>query len=259
MFQRSPVLDSKELAKKAHRIEIEGTPGSAPFGLLKQVQESINSINRIYAGIEAPSPEVVVEKALFLTKVEPTDEEMAKAFISVAVHELITSDFSNWDIEGIARKSEFLKNWWAKAESDRQKFRGRLEDLIANPENATDKHLGSDQLVLRRDLLLIPWRDNRNTVRHRYFPMTIEAAYIHALTLLQEDNFNRLNRVIRCPGCGAYFLRKVSPYGGAPQKHCSTKCRRKPDHKKALIRQAKPDQRKKQAERKRKYREESKK
>jgi len=248
------------MPKKVHRIEFEITGSSAPPGLLKQVQESIAELNLIYAKkIEPLSTVIVVDRVFLLTKEEPTNEEMAIAFISVAVHDLITSDLKNWDIEGIARGSDFLRDWWSRIESDRQRFKSRLDELVANPQQAAEIHLESDLTVQRNDLLLVPWMNARNEHKERNFPMTIEAAYVYALSRLTENNFAYLDRVVKCLGCGCYFLRKVSPYGGAPRKHCSTTCRRKLDHQKALIRQAKPEQRKKQAERKRKKLKESKK
>lgn len=231
------------MQKKAHKIKIEMTPGSAPVGLLEQMHESVTLINRIYSDVPKLDSEEVIERGLLLTKLEPTDEEIAKALIYVGVHELVTGSLEKWHVEGITQRTEFLSDWWAKSESDRQKFRHRLDELLKNPVQARTKHKDADLDVLRRDLLIVTDFDGQGADVHRFFPMTIEAAYTFVLQALYKKKHERWKRLRKCGHCQSVFIRKISEVGGRPRDYCTAECQRKADQKKALVRQRKQRQR----------------
>lgn len=251
------------VTKKAHKIEIEGLPGSAPAELLEQVHESITLINRIYAKVPTLTPEDVIERGLLLAKMEPSDQEIAEAFIYVRMRELRSGDLKKWSVEGIAQRTNVIRDWWVSIKSDRRKFRDRIDELVKDPDQARKMHQHADRRVVQENVLVVPWNDEHGDTRVRHFPMNIESAWKYVLQNLYNEKKKRWEHLRKCKWkpCSEYFWRKErkGSTGGRPREYCSPECQKKPDQERALIRQVQPDQREKQRERRRKYREEGKK
>ena len=256
-----PMLRFSVVTKGAAKILIEGS-APAPLEILDQVHEGVRQINLFYSGLGILSEDSIVNRALYLTKGEPSDVEIAAAFLYFRMREAASGSLKFWDVEGLANKySDKFRHWWQEIESDRRDFRCRLDELFNNRRQALERHQNADIQLLRDQATIIPWLGNNGEVAIRYFPASVEAGYTIALTLLYQKDFERLTRLYVCQWkpCSAYFLRKASKKGGRPQLYCTSVCQKKPDQKRALVRQAQEDQRKKQRERRRKYRKEGKK
>ena len=230
------------------------------------MHELVRQINLHYSKLPLLSADEIIRRCFLLTKVDPTNLEIAEAFIFFRLRELSAGELSSkttkyWDVEGIAEKTDLMQSWWKEIKSDRIRFRNRLDELVLDRVSARKKHQIADAKVLQKSLTVIHRISDAGEPEARYFPKTTEAAYTLVLSLIRNENFKALVRVRICAWkpCSAYFLRKVSEHGGRPQIYCSSKCQRKPDEKRALVRQATPEQRKKERERRRKYRKEGKK
>ena len=255
------MLSLSVVTKKAAKIVFESS-GPAQLEMLDQVHELVRQINLFYSGLGILSEDSIVNRSLYLTKGEPSDVEIAAAFLYFRMREAASGSLKFWDVEGLANKySDKFRHWWQEIESDRRDFRCRLDELFNNRRQALERHQNADIQLLRDQATIIPWLGNNGEVAIRYFPASVEAGYTIALTLLYQKDFERLNRLRTCAWepCSAYFLRKVSEKGGRPQLYCTSVCQKKPDGKGSLARQATSEQRKKQRERRRKYREEGKK
>lgn len=253
------------VTKGAAKILIEGS-APAPLEKLDQVHELVRQINLFYSRLPLITPDEIIARSFLLTKGDPTNLEIAEAFLFFRMRELSAGKLSSektefWHVEGIAERTDLMQGWWKEIKSDRYKFRNRLDELLLDRVSACEKHQTADTKVLRKYLTVIPQIDDASRTVVRYFPKTTEAAYTLVLALLYKNNFEKLACVQTCAWdpCSAYFLRKASNKGGRPKLYCSSVCQKKPDQKRALVRQAQEDQRKKQRERRRKYRKEGKK
>ena len=248
------------VTKTVHKIDLE-VSGPAPLEELDQVHELVRQINLHYARLPVLTPDEIIQRGLLLTKGDPSDVEIAETFLFFRMRELASGDLGSWSVEGIAAKTNLMRNWWGEIQSDRDRFRVRLDELIQDRHGAREKHLDGDIDLLQKDLAIIPYLGDSATVVFRYFPKSIVAAFTFVLSLIYKEDFKKLDRVQMCAWepCSAYFLRRASRKGGRPQQYCSPECQKMPDRKKAVIRQAKPEQRKKQRNRKRKSREEGRK
>ena len=248
------------VTKKARKLVIEGS-APAPLEKLDKVHKLVRKINLFYSRQPVLTPDEIIERGLLLTKGDPSDVEIAEVFVFFRMRELAAGDLESWSVDGIAGKTDLMRDWWEKIKSDREQFLRRLDELVRDRRQARNKHKMADTKLLRDNLTLIPWIDDHGDIVFRHFPVSNEAAYTFVLKLLYKKDFKNLNRLRTCAWepCSAYFLRKVSEKGGRPQMYCSGVCQKKPDGKRSLVRQATSEQRKKQRERRRKYREESKK
>ena len=248
------------VTQKAQKIVFESS-GPAQLEMLDQVHELVRQINLFYSRLPVLTADEIIERGLLLTKGDPSDVEIAEAFVFFRMRELAAGDLESWWVDGIAEDTDLIRDWWEKIKSDREEFLRRLNELVRDRRQARNKHKMADTELLRKNLTPIPWMDDHGDIVFRHFPASIEAAWTLVLVLLCRKKFEKLNRLRTCAWepCSAYFLRKVSEKGGRPQMYCSGVCQKKPDGKRSLVRQATSEQRKKQRERRRKYREESKK
>ena len=226
--------------KKAPRIEFELTSADVH----KDAHLLISSINSVYSDIPPLGTDEVIERGLLLTKIEPSDQEIAKALIYFKIRELVSGSIENYSVESLARRTEFMRDWWAGCESERKSFLSRLNELMQSPDKARAKHMAADLKTIRNELLITCDIDDQGKDVSRFFPMTIEAAYKYVLLGLYNKEQKRWKRLRKCGHCKSIFIRKISEAGGRPRDYCTPECQKKSDQKKALIRQRKARQRK---------------
>ena len=230
--------------EKAHKIEIELIAVSSEE-MLQKALSSVTWVNRAYSDIPQLTSDEVIERGLLLTKIEPSDKEIAKAWIYVGVHELASALLEErFSVKGLARRTEFRRDWWASCESERKSFLSRLNELMQSPDKARAKHMAADLRSLRKKLLITCDIDDQGNVVNRFFPMTVEAGYKFVLQRLYHADHKRWKSLRKCGHCQSIFIRKISDFGGRPRDYCTPECQKKSVQKKALIRQRKARQRK---------------
>lgn len=230
--------------KKAHKIEFEVISVSSAE-MLQEAHSSVTWVNRAYSDIPQLTSDEVIERGLLLTKIEPSDQDIAKAWIYVGVHELASALLEErYSVKGLARRTAFMRDWWASCESERKNFLSRLNELMKSPNKARTEHMAADLKTIRNDLLITCDIDDQGKDVYRFFPMTVEAAYKYVLQALYNEERQRWKRLRKCGNCQSIFIRKVSEVGGRPRDYCTPECQKKSDQKKALVRQRKARQRK---------------
>ncbi len=232
------------VSKKANRIEFE-VIAVTYSERLQEAHLSVTWVNRAYKGIPTLTTDGVIERGLLLTKIEPSDQDIAKAWIYVGVHELVSANLDHrFSVTGLAQQTAITRKWWASCESERKKFLSRLNELMKSPNKARTEHRAADVKIIRNELLITCGFDDQGKDVSRFFPMTIEAAYKYVLLGLYSKEQKRWKRLRKCGHCRSIFIRKVSEGGGRPRDYCTPECQKKSDQKKALIRQRKARQRK---------------
>ena len=213
--------------------------------MLQKAHSSVTWVNRAYSDIPQLTPDEVIERGLLLTKIEPSDQEIAKAWIYVGVHELTSALLEErFSVKGLARHTAFTRDWWASCESERKNFLSRLNELMKSPNKARTEHMAADLKTIRNDLLITCDIEVQGNGVIRFFPMTVEAGYKYVLQALYNEERQRWKRLRKCGNCQSIFIRKVSEVGGRPRDYCTPECQKKSDQKQALIRQRKARQRK---------------
>ena len=229
---------------KAHKIELEIVAVTS-VEQLQIAHSSVLWVNRAYKGIPTLTTDEVIERGLLLAKIEPSDQDIAKAWIYVGVHELATANLdARFSVKGLAEDTTLPRDWWASCESERKNFLSRLNELMKSPNKARTKHRAADLKIIRNELLVTCGFDDQGKDVCRFFPMTIEAAYKYVLLGLYSKEQKRWKRLRKCGNCQSIFIRKISEVGGRPRDYCTPECQKKSDQKKALIRQKKARQRK---------------
>jgi len=213
------------------------------FATAHHVVTEINSLS------EPITEEQTIERGLLLTKPEPSDQDIARALMSVGNRRIFPDALVE---QNLLRDPSALVKWWTNRESDRLGFRSRINELMQSPNHSRTKHFAADLKFLRHKLLITCELDAQGKTINRVFPMTIEAAYRYVLVLLYRQEKKRWKRLRKCGYCQTFFLRKVSEVGGRPRDYCTPECQKKADQKKALVRQRNRRRRAKQSKRKRK-------
>jgi len=229
-----------------------------PHDLFERVKEAQATQQELRQYFLEPriSIEQIVSGALLLTRLSPSTNQMAEAYVvylSGVMREKLQPKFFEKETQlmlevadelmtdlGKLVGAEFIQKmagdlnvsksaelpisvWWQGTEDLRRVFRNRLIELKLEPTKAL-KRIEAEKQGLLEWLFILPLSINVN----RYVWFTVEGLIGLTLSKLAEEIeyedglWDRLAECIRL-NCSAFFLRRQGM--GPPQKYCSEECR----------------------------------